>query len=253
MGSIGCSNNNYASREKCKSRGQPKEVAKNARNCNARSFSSILCTLFCRGTRSTVGGLRMNMGMAPNSAFQQSLPLNSTWLLGVPIGMDFKPVLPAVRWWKQMFKKCNASLPSVQLSMVNTKCHRMFPSHGTKRLASEEFYGEGENKRLNEGDINNNFLTVSLTYFISGSINKSTTFIPWAMSILGPRMIDIRPYPYRKWKLHNTLNSQGLVRLPQLTPVPTLLGKGAKQWRDGDWMCTNCSNHNYASITVAVQ
>jgi len=21
----------------------------------------------------------------------------------------------------------------------------------------------------------------------------------------------------------------------------------AKQWRSGDWMCSNCNNHNYAS------
>ncbi|KAF9602870.1 hypothetical protein IFM89_031816, partial [Coptis chinensis] len=61
-------------------------------------------------------------------------------------------------------------------SMVNTVSAGMFPSHGTKRLASEEFCGEWENKRLNAGDINNHFLVKC--------------------------------------------------RLPQLTPVPTLLGKG---------------------------
>ncbi|KAF9612773.1 hypothetical protein IFM89_003783 [Coptis chinensis] len=27
----------------------------------------------------------------------------------------------------------------------------------------------------------------------------------------------------------------------------SLSSERAKQWRDGDWMCTNCSNHNYAS------
>ncbi|KAF9616270.1 hypothetical protein IFM89_029046, partial [Coptis chinensis] len=55
-------------------------------------------------------------------------------------------------------KKCNASLPSgTTSSMVNTRCPGMFPSHGTKRLASEEFCGEWENKRLNAGDINNHF------------------------------------------------------------------------------------------------
>ncbi|KAI3499974.1 hypothetical protein L1887_35788 [Cichorium endivia] len=33
----------------------------------------------------------------------------------------------------------------------------------------------------------------------------------------------------------------------QMVTMPALPGKGAKQWREGDWMCTNCHNHNYAS------
>ncbi|KAB2623383.1 RNA-binding protein [Pyrus ussuriensis x Pyrus communis] len=43
----------------------------------------------------------------------------------------------------------------------------------------------------------------------------------------------------------------GFERVPmpftQQAMTPALLGKGAKQWRNGDWMCTNCNNHNYAS------
>ncbi|KAF9612774.1 hypothetical protein IFM89_003784 [Coptis chinensis] len=86
-------------------------------------------------------------------------------------------------------KKCDASLPSVMTSsMMNTNRHRMFPSHGTKRLASEEFYGEWENKRLNAGDINNHFLKYR-------QINDLHT---GAMSILAPgNDRHPGPYPYR--------------------------------------------------------
>ncbi|KAF9588609.1 hypothetical protein IFM89_013696 [Coptis chinensis] len=42
-------------------------------------------------------------------------------------------------------------------SMVNTAVTGMFPSHGTKRLASEELWGEWENKRLNHGRYKQSF------------------------------------------------------------------------------------------------
>uniref|UniRef100_A0A6N2NHX6 RanBP2-type domain-containing protein n=1 Tax=Salix viminalis TaxID=40686 RepID=A0A6N2NHX6_SALVM len=42
-------------------------------------------------------------------------------------------------------------------------------------------------------------------------------------------------------------NWQAPVQIPLQLTTPALLGKGAKQWRNGDWMCANCNNHNYAS------
>lgn len=30
-------------------------------------------------------------------------------------------------------------------------------------------------------------------------------------------------------------------------PEVSIILCSAKQWRDGDWMCSNCNNHNYAS------
>ncbi|KAF9617349.1 hypothetical protein IFM89_036221 [Coptis chinensis] len=219
-----CTNRNYAFRsfatvvavttiivkrkvQKC---GQPKEVAKNARNCNARSFSSILCTLFCRAQGAPMGGLRMNMGMAPNSLFSKITSIEfylvawSGWRTGDWIcNCGFHNYSS-----RGECKKCNASLPSsTTSSMVNTTVHRMFPSHGTKRLASEEFCGEWENKRLNAGDINNHFLGYE---HIGRPGNDQTS----------------GPYPYRNGSSITPWNSQGQVQLPQLTPVPTLLGKG---------------------------
>ncbi|KAF9625433.1 hypothetical protein IFM89_022784 [Coptis chinensis] len=111
-----------------------------------------------------------------------------------------------------------------------------FPSHGTKRLASEELWGEWENKRLNAGDINNHFLT-----------NQRPSYQGYEHIGRPDNDQTSGPYPYRNGSSITPWNSQGQVQLPQLTPVPTLLGKGAKQWRDRDWVCTNCSNHNYAS------
>ncbi|KAJ6989828.1 hypothetical protein NC653_018357 [Populus alba x Populus x berolinensis] len=32
-----------------------------------------------------------------------------------------------------------------------------------------------------------------------------------------------------------------------LASIITLPVHRAKPWRNGDWMCTNCNNHNYAS------
>ncbi|KAF9620803.1 hypothetical protein IFM89_014740 [Coptis chinensis] len=271
----GCSNNNYASREKCKKCGQPKEVAAMPAIAMPGASLQSYAHYFARAQGAPVGGLRMNMGMAPNSAFQQSLPLNSTWSLG---GADRYGLQTGATWplgggssssgfshinntnslaipsgWRTgdwicncgfhnyssrgECKKCNASLPSgTASSMVNTAVTGMFPSHGTKRLASEEFCGEWENKRLNAGDINNHFLT-----------NQQPSYQGYEHIGRPGNDQTSGPYPYRNGSSITPWNSQGQVQLPQLTPVPTLLGKGAKQWRDGDWMCTNCSNHNYAS------
>ncbi|KAA8521787.1 hypothetical protein F0562_012460 [Nyssa sinensis] len=53
--------------------------------------------------------------------------------------------------------------------------------------------------------------------------------------------------PYPSGSSAAAPNFQVNVQLPHLVTTPTLIGKGAKQWRDGDWICTNCNNHNYAS------
>jgi len=69
-GSVGCTNNNYASREKCKKCGQPKEVA---------AMPAIAMPgVFVGGQ----GGLQPRMGLLGSSTFQQSLPPSSVWPLG---------------------------------------------------------------------------------------------------------------------------------------------------------------------------
>lgn len=41
--------------------------------------------------------------------------------------------------------------------------------------------------------------------------------------------------------------SQPAPHAPGFSLVPAIVGKGAKQWRSGDWMCSGCNNHNFAS------
>ncbi|KAL6993445.1 hypothetical protein U1Q18_011563 [Sarracenia purpurea var. burkii] len=208
----------------------------------------------------------INIGVLGNGAFQQSQPLSTNWSSGeadrdgvqpadmhgiqqtgtLPLGGKNSSELPytnlanhllmvAKRWqngdWTcdcgfhnysshAQCKKCNASMP---------------PVLGTKRLASEEIVCDGVNKkRPNAG------LKLGLQYAypsfdqvaVSGG-NQTTGVHPPASSPSG--------------SLATAPNLQVNPQLPHLAAMPTLLGKGAKQWRIGDWTCTNCDNHNYAS------
>ncbi|XWS42162.1 hypothetical protein CRYUN_Cryun17cG0144400 [Craigia yunnanensis] len=53
--------------------------------------------------------------------------------------------------------------------------------------------------------------------------------------------------PYPSLNPGAASNWQAPIPFPHQAATPILLGKGAKQWRSGDWMCTKCNNHNYAS------
>ena len=72
-GSIGCTNNNYASREKCKKCGQPKEVAAMPAIAMPGASLPTYSHYFARAQ----GGQeqKMNFGLIGNGAPQQSLPL----------------------------------------------------------------------------------------------------------------------------------------------------------------------------------
>ncbi|PIA26820.1 hypothetical protein AQUCO_08700006v1 [Aquilegia coerulea] len=267
----GCTNNNYASREKCKKCGQPMEVA--AMPAFAIPGASLPTHAHYFARAQGAPGLRMNMGMTANSALHLPILPNSPWLLGNAEQHGLQPgpnwpisgssssgfayvnhanplVIPKgwrVGDWicncgfhnyssRAECKKCNASLPSSTISSIANKVTGLYQPHGTKRLASEEFFGEWDNKRLNAGDINNPFLTNQQhSYHKHEQIGRSNNDQASGL------------YPYPSGNTATSLNSQVSIQLPQLAPVPTLLGKGAKQWRDGDWMCTNCDNHNYAS------
>lgn len=96
-GSIGCTNNNYASREKCKKCGQPKEVA--AVPAVAISAASLPTHphYFAR-----VPGLhtqRINLGYFGNGAPQQSLPLSSGWPLSRTNNDGVQPAVQPVPTW----------------------------------------------------------------------------------------------------------------------------------------------------------
>nr|DAD47044.1 TPA_asm: hypothetical protein HUJ06_016981 [Nelumbo nucifera] len=272
-GSIGCSNNNYASREKCKKCGQPKEVAA----MPAIAMPGVSLPTYAHYFARAQGGLKMNMGITSNPSLQQSFPLNPNWSLGVadkygvqstsgwPLGGSSSASLPYTNNTNQVLmvpkgwrngdwicscgfhnyssraqcKKCNASLPSTTPSSAeNAAVTDMFPALGMKRLASEEFVNEWDNKRLNAGDMKNNLL-------MHGQQQPYQGFeqIGGSSGDQAPGLYT--PYPSGNFATAPILQVQ--MQLPQMATMPTLLGKGAKQWRDGDWMCTNCNNHNFAS------
>ncbi|KAK9165208.1 hypothetical protein Scep_000399 [Stephania cephalantha] len=257
--SIGCSNNNYASRTKCKKCGQPKEVA--AMPAIAMPGASLPTYAHYFARAHGAAGLKMNLGMAANSTLQQSL-LNFNWSLGGPDkyglqsasgwglggsnGLGFSNLNNAnqaavPKGWRSgdwicncgyhnyssrlQCKKCNASMPPTTPSIPSSA------AHGTKRLASEEIVSDWDNKRLNAGIANMNSFFPEFAQ-IGGSHNDP---LPGAYA------------SYSNGSSALTPNSQVHLRLPQFSPAPTLIGKGAKQWRDGDWMCKSCNNHNYAS------
>jgi len=76
-GSIGCTNNNYASREKCKKCGQPKEVAA----MPAIAMPGVSLPTYSHYFARSPGGpdQRLNIGLEGNGALQQPVPLNSSW------------------------------------------------------------------------------------------------------------------------------------------------------------------------------
>ncbi|KAL5706530.1 hypothetical protein ACHQM5_024686 [Ranunculus cassubicifolius] len=213
----GCSNNNYASREKCKKCTQPKELA----------------------AMPPLAMLKMNMGMPGANSSGVSYPNNTTQLL-IPQGWRSGDWICNCGFHnyssRTECKKCNSTLPPRTLSsMTNANVAELLPTHGTKRLASEECLGEWDNKRLNAGDVNNFMASQQHSYHGYQQIERTSNTQASGL------------YSYPGGSSVISLNSQFQMQLPQLAPVPTLLGKGAKQWRDGDWMCTSCNNHNYAS------
>lgn len=74
--SIGCSNNNYASREMCKKCGQPKNEATMPALAMSEASLPTYANYFAR--MQGVQGLRMNYEMM-GSVLQQSLPPYSNW------------------------------------------------------------------------------------------------------------------------------------------------------------------------------
>ena len=92
-GTIGCTNNNYASREKCKKCGQTKELAAMPAIAMTGASFPAYSNYFSRAP----GGpeQKMNIGLIGNGAPLQSLHLNSSW----PItGSDKYGVQPVPIW-----------------------------------------------------------------------------------------------------------------------------------------------------------
>lgn len=203
---------------------------------------------------------RVNFGLLGSAGLQLSLPFASNWLLG-QAGAD-KLRSPGSSSWPlpgtqtpsflfannpQMFPKgwrngdwiCNCGFHNYANRTQCKKCNASTPpALGTKRLASEEPAHDWENKRLNAGTVDDFLLTKNLLQTYPG-MEQST--LPETISRAGLRT----PFPLGGYS--DTPNFQMPIPFPD--PAPSQQGKNAKQWREGDWMCLKCSNHNYASRT----
>ncbi|KAJ8771044.1 hypothetical protein K2173_023369 [Erythroxylum novogranatense] len=249
----GCTNNNYASREKCKKCGQPKEVAA----MPAIAMPGVSLPTYSHYFARAPGGAeeKINIGLATNGTSLQLLPLTSSrptggggnygvqsasiWPLsgnqisGLPYVNPLHQSAPVPKGWRNGDWMCTCGFHNYASRAQCKSCNAsMPPAIGTKRLASEEFAYDCENKRLNSGNTN----LQQQAYPLSGPMVGTT--------------IDLRPEvyaPYHSVSPNVAPSWQAPLQYLQQVSKPTLLGKGAKHWRNGDWVCTNCNNQNYAS------
>ncbi|XP_042030651.1 uncharacterized RNA-binding protein C17H9.04c-like [Salvia splendens] len=266
----GCTNNNYASREKCKKCGQPKELA--AMPAVAIPGASVPThpTYFARAR----GGMEQMVNVG---SIHPSISLNSDWSVGGanqygnqpsdlygllsvsnwPLrgdsisGLSYSsqanllPPAPNGNGWRSGDWMCTCGFHNYSSRLQCKKCNAPAPistpaslgspvtAHGTKRLASEEFVHNFDNKRLNAGQ----------AYGLQQPNSGLDPFLSPGGSQMNnmytPMHSGNTPIP-PNWQVNQ------VSRLAP-APAPAHIGKGAKQWRDGDWMCSNCNNHNYAS------
>ncbi|KAK6924464.1 Zinc finger, RanBP2-type [Dillenia turbinata] len=250
----GCTNNNYASREKCKKCGQPKEVA--AMPAIAMTGVSLPSYAHYFVRAQGVPEQKMNVGLIGNNAIQQpSLPLSSNWSVGGTdkYGVQSAPTWPLIensnpglshgnpanqilmvpKGWRNGDWICNCGFHNYSSRAQCKRCNASLPpALGTKRLASDDLLHEWDNKRLNAG-------------YTNGPQQSLVALEPTA-GFGGDQKVGISA-SYPSGSSTTTQSLQMIMQLPQVSMPPTLVGKGAKQWRNGDWMCTNCNNHNFAS------
>ncbi|XP_062185805.1 RNA-binding protein involved in heterochromatin assembly dri1-like [Phragmites australis] len=251
----GCSNNNYASRNNCKKCGLPKEEAAMPAFQMAGMAMPAYANYIARLQSIAASGYKMNFGMAGNSPLQQQLLANANWSYGLagrygmqssgwPFGSSNTNQFAGVpKDWRNgdwlcscgfhnyssrtQCKECNAPVPSGMPSttMKNTTSDASSTLR-TKRLASEELANDWDNKRLNPGN-------ASYPLSTAGSDNLFLGIEQGAGSSNGQAA-------------YSKFDNGSSMALASGQVMPGLMGKGAK-WREGDWMCSNCNNHNYAS------
>ncbi|RVX16497.1 hypothetical protein CK203_006053 [Vitis vinifera] len=228
----------------------------NASDCNAWSFSPNLCALFCQGARRTrtkdepwINGQRCSSAATsfeldlvcrgPDKYGGQPAP---TWPLGgnpspaLPFPNHANQLLMVPKGWRNGDWICNCGFHNyssrAQCKKCNASCHQNEPHRlqlivylcfgykalGMKRLASEEFVRDWDSKRLNAGHAN-------------GQQPSYPGFEQLAGSSVDPKGVAYAPYP--SVTPVAPPNLQVPMQFPHQTTTPTLLGKGAKQWRDG--------------------
>lgn len=244
MGSKGCSNNNYASRERCNKCGEPKEVA--ALPAMSLPGAAMAAPALPRPTAAPMGGLGLGMNAVSPMPLYASRPSGSNWPFSSTnlsgsmaddgnwrLGDWFCPCGYRNYSSRSMCKNCQAPItPGASLSGGSLPSMQppMYPGLGVKRLASDDLGVDFASKRLNLGG---EFAPLALQ-------NQPHPFgaLSGFGSSAGFTVGGSLPPP--KWTMQPPQPSG-------MTLVPAILGKGAKQWRVGDWMCAGCNNHNFAS------
>ncbi|KAI0530607.1 hypothetical protein KFK09_000152 [Dendrobium nobile] len=213
----GCSNNNYASREICKKCGQPKEETA-MRGAHFPTHPHYFARM------QDLLGSKMNFGIPGNSAFQQSFPMGLGWGYTMFPGSNSRDIsyadssnqlLGVPKGWRDGDWLCNCGFHNYSSRTQCKQCNEPVPASGMHSSAT-----------------NSN---------ISNFYREAHYIYPDLENLPGPNGSQAHGL-YSKYYGRNSPNVAS-----QLSAMPTLLGKGANQWRDGDWMCQKCNNHNFAS------
>ncbi|KAG2323368.1 hypothetical protein Bca4012_058859 [Brassica carinata] len=234
---LGCSNRNYAFRSFCNRCKQPRLFMDNNTSQNSKWLPRIGdwictgCTNNNYASREKCKKCGQPKEVAALSALAipgaASLQTHLSYFTRGPDPVDQSGSLLAfsntanqasfLKEWRSGDWICTCGFHNYSSRIQCKKCNETAPlALGTKRLASEVLAHEWDSKRLNQGYTSmqpQSSLYASFPGISSGNISN------WQL-----------PLPFLQQQL-----------------TPALLAKGAKQWRDGDWMCTNCKNHNYAS------
>ncbi|KAI3519166.1 hypothetical protein L1887_08193 [Cichorium endivia] len=207
----GCTNNNYASREMCKKCGQPKELA-------------AMPAIAMRGASPQT---HQHYFSRIQGVQNQRLNLSPNWLLGGPDEFQFR-VQPSSNWHL-----------------------------GGNHTNTIPYVDQVNNVMAPKGWRNGDWICTCgfHNYSSRAQCKKCNASMPPA---LGTKRLAseeiVQDWDNKRLNAGQTLYPDGsstamqhLQMNPQIMTMPTLPGKGARQWRDGDWICTNCNNHNYAS------
>ncbi|KAL2906754.1 RNA-binding protein cabeza [Bienertia sinuspersici] len=181
-------------------------------------------------------GFSPSLGMLGTSTFQQSHPSTSTWsAVNVHGANNAVPFSAISEGWRSGDWICNCGFHNYSSRTQCKKCDAAPPALGIKRLAPDEPLHEWDNKRLNAG----------AWPAVNQYLQSYPGFGP-AIGFVGNQKTGLYP-TFPSGSVAVPPNVHGHPHMPRLLSASTLIGKGAKQWREGDWMCSKCNNHNYAS------
>ncbi|MCO5606964.1 hypothetical protein L7F22_061155 [Adiantum nelumboides] len=248
----GCSNNNYASRDKCNKCGTLKEVS--ALPAMALPGSAMAAPTFAPNPLAHTGGLGVGMHTGLLHHLQPTWGLSGTTLANNLANNSWRPG----DWLcncgfhnyssRSTCKKCSAPMPTTSsVSVPPTLPPGVSLSASANPLLQASALPQGMGlKRAAPDDLGNDLKRLHtmgdyLPHFPIQPSSLSALSGLFGSSLGFPEVTSLNALPPPNWQV------QPPAQAPMLSLVPAIVGKGAKQWRSGDWMCSGCSNHNFAS------